>query len=99
MGNALNRAMEIAAGSILVKARVADEVKQQRQSVCNSCEKRDVESNRCKVCKCFLEVKTGSLENRNVFKLRDEVTHCPLGKWDDKEIANFYRKLEGEPEL
>ena len=99
MGSILDRILELAAAKTLVISSVNDETKTFRKSVCDGCEKRDVYDNRCKVCKCYLAVKTGTLENRNPIKLRYEITHCPLGKWNDLEIANHYREIDGLPLL
>ena len=91
----LNKVGELLVAKTLVVSYVTSEVKKARQEVCNACERRDQVANRCKICKCFLAVKTGTAENLNPTKLRYEVTHCPLGKWDDKEIANQYREIDG----
>jgi len=91
--------LKIAAAKVLVVSQVEPEVKEFRAGVCEGCEKRDIESNRCKVCRCYLDVKTGTKENRNAVKMRYEITHCPLGKWGDLETANEYRKIDGLPPL
>lgn len=95
----LNQIGEVAARTLLQLEKVDDETKSFRFSVCVECDKRDVEANRCKVCKCYLAVKTGTKENINPKKGRREITHCPLGKWGDLAIANEYRKIDGLPLL
>lgn len=91
--------LELAAKTFLQVRQVAPEVQQFRMNVCQGCDKRDEETNRCKVCKCFLAVKTDTKENLNPEKMRYEVTHCPLGKWNDLQTANHYRKIDGLPLL
>jgi len=95
----LNRIGELAAKTFLQVGEVDEATRIMRVSRCNSCDMRDPESNRCKVCKCFLAVKTRTLENLNPKKARYEITHCPLGKWEDLETANEYRKIDGLPSL
>lgn len=43
-----------------------------------------------------MDIKTKLEVYRNAKKLRNEITHCPLGKWGDKQIANIYRKIDGK---
>lgn len=54
---------------------VPDEIREQRQVICNGCDKRDPVKNACKVCGCKLE-KTFLGD-----KLAWAVSSCPLGKW------------------
>lgn len=57
----------------------------------------DAEGRRCNHCTCPIDAKAGLLFNKNSRKwFRIELTHCPLGKWDDKDIANYYRKMDGK---
>jgi hypothetical protein len=46
----------------------SNELKQQRLSTCESCEKRDDDS--CLECSCLLSVRTSYLD-----------ISCPIGKW------------------
>jgi len=70
---------------------IADE----RISICSTCENRDAKNDKCKVCGCYLEIKTQLKTNINpIYGV--EVTHCPLGKWGDTEIANHYRARRGQ---
>ena len=83
------------AAKIIVKSNVSDLIAKERIEVCFKCENRDPENEKCKVCGCFLDLKTTTEINWNVKRNRQEVTHCPLGKWNDLEIANEYRKTDG----
>jgi hypothetical protein len=48
------------------------------------------------MCTCFIDAKAGIKVNLNPNKLmRKEITHCHLGKWDDKDLANYYREIDG----
>lgn len=94
-----NKILELAAKTFLQVGQVTPEVQQVRMNICLACPKRDEVSNRCKVCKCFLAIKTDTKENLNPEKMRYEVTHCPLGKWNDLRTANHYRKIDGLPLL
>lgn len=68
---------------------------QQRISTCEGCDKFNAEERTCGVCGCFMDIKAGLTTNRNPEKnLRIEFTHCPLGRWNDKHIANYYRLLD-----
>lgn len=91
-----NRALHLIAEKAIVKETVSDGVANERFTVCLKCEKRDADENICTVCVCFLDLKTGSKVNLNAKKLRNEITHCPLGKWNDKDIANVYREMDGK---
>lgn len=95
----IDKILKLAAQKFIVDETVDDETALQRMSVCLQCDKRDPVEQRCKVCGCYLEPKTGAKTNWNVKKTRHEITHCPLGKWDDLETANEYRKLDGKPLL
>lgn len=79
------------ADALIVGQKVGDEVAAWRMAICRVCEHR--RDNVCGVCGCFLDLKTKSATNFNPSKMRYEITHCPLGKWDDEEVANHYRSL------
>jgi hypothetical protein len=66
-----------------------------RMDTCMSCDLLDPADVSCTVCGCFMDVKTKHKISRNIKKLRVEVTHCPRGKWNDKEVANHYRQIDG----
>jgi len=75
------------------------ELTQFRYNICQGCEKFEKEHERCGVCGCFMDIKTKLTTNRNYQKNRVEITHCPLGKWNDRHIANMYRKMDGIEKL
>jgi hypothetical protein len=93
--NLIEQIKHYAASKIIVKEHVTAEQASERMSVCLNCEHRDPEENKCNVCTCFLDLKTGSRVNWRPSKNRNEITHCPIGKWNDKEIANEYRRMDG----
>lgn len=67
-----------------------------RKEQCRKCDKYDAENDKCTVCGCFIDIKSELKYNHNPKKWgRIEITHCPLGKWDDMDIANMYRKVDG----
>lgn len=94
--NFIERAAALLALKTLVTTLVEPEIAEQRLAVCEGCKLFDHESRRCKVCKCFVDAKTKALENWNPLKLRNEITHCPKGFWNDQEIANYYAQIDGE---
>lgn len=91
-----NRALHLIAEKAIVKEQVGEHEASARMLVCLNCEKRDAAENKCKVCGCFLDLKTGAKTNWNAKQMRNEITHCPLGKWNDKNIANLYREMDGK---
>lgn len=93
--NILDEILKVAADKVLVESHVSEEVKDFRMGQCLNCPYLSKSDFRCKVCKCYVEVKTGSERNFNPKKLRNEITHCPKGFWNDIEIANEYRKIDG----
>jgi len=58
-----------------------------RKRACANCDKNI--SGKCQICGCYLEIKWETKVNFNPKKLKNEITHCPLGKWEDKLIVNF----------
>lgn len=57
----------------------------------------DEKGRRCNHCTCPIDAKAGLLFNKNSRKgFRVELTHCPLGKWWDKDVANLYREMDGK---
>lgn len=91
----LDKIMSIAADATLVLTRVGPEEAERRLNICNTCDRMDKRSVRCKVCRCYLDAKTPAEINLNPKKLRNEITHCPMGKWGDKDTANVYREMDG----
>lgn len=87
------------AGLVLVKMPLAnEEIAAARMQTCIVCPQIDTELNRCKVCLCYLDKKTKSQTNIGLGG-KVEITHCPLGNWGDKVIANMYRKIHGKEML
>ncbi len=66
-----------------------------RMDTCKTCTYYDAENDKCTVCGCFMSIKTRLLTNRNPKRVRIEHTHCPMGLWEDKELANYYRQQDG----
>lgn len=93
--NLVDEILKIAADKILVESYVSEETAKFRMDVCLSCPLLSLSDYRCKVCRCYVEGKTPSEKHYNLKKRRMEITHCPLGKWNDLEIANEYRKIDG----
>ena len=91
-----NKILHLIAETVIVKEHATEKEAKERFSVCLSCPARDEKQNVCGECGCFLDLKTGSKTNWNAKRLRNEITHCPLGKWNDKEIANAYREIDGK---
>lgn len=89
-------ALKVAARVVLVQENIDGEEAARRLSVCMGCEFREEKNNRCGVCNCFLDLKTAAKTNWNARRLRNEITHCPTGKWGDVETANMYRQMDGK---
>ena len=85
----------VAAQTVIVQAQTDDDTAGKRLSVCMSCEYRNEKKNKCNKCGCYIDLKAAAAENWNPKKMRVEVTHCPMGKWNDLEVANHYRKIDG----
>jgi hypothetical protein len=64
---------------------------------CNNCPLLNKKRRICNACGCFVDIKATLKTNINTknFIKGDviEETHCPMGYWDDKELANKYRKI------
>lgn len=89
-------ALHLLAETLIVKDHVEEEEAKRRMDICLACPNRDPEANKCKVCGCWLDLKTGAATNWNAKKRRNEITHCPLGLWEDKDTANIYREMDGK---
>lgn len=94
--NIFEEALRLAAKTVLVTGEVAGDEAAKRFSACLECDKRNAAQNKCEVCGCFLDVKTKAKSNWNARRLRNEITHCPLGKWEDLNTANMYRQMDGK---
>jgi hypothetical protein len=100
--------------SIVSIEHVSEVQKKERLATCTDCPKRKIKNNGdevCTECGCFIDLKAPLKTNKNPKKLmRFEITHCPLGKWkyldnegvwheNDKEVANYFREIDGKPLL
>lgn len=101
--NWLDEIAKTAAMEVLVLELVPNDLRDFRRSVCETCPNLlnpgDLKTWRCGACGCWLEEKTKALRNRSLQRPKGEVTHCPNGFWNDKDIANHYRALDGAPLL
>ena len=66
-------AAENTASSMLTN-KVSEEVQQYRYNICQGCEKLYKLTDTCKVCGCFMKVKTWMPKQE-----------CPIGKWPKAE--------------
>lgn len=93
-----NKVLSKVAGLALEVEPLDDnELKAKRIEVCesNAGSCFDAQNRKCKMCGCYIDAKAGIKINRNPKQgMRSEVTHCPLGKWDDLELANHYRVMD-----
>jgi len=95
----INELKHLLAETLLTDKETTVNEATRRFEICKTCEHYDPENMTCGVCGCFMDIKTTLETNHNPLKLRTEKTHCPLGNWGDKEIANFYRALDKLPLL
>lgn len=91
----LDQILKLAADMTLPIEIVSAELAGQRMQICRACPRFNPEKETCTVCGCYMEVKTACYTNRNPKKMRNEYTHCPEGRWNDKELANHYRAIDG----
>lgn len=61
-----------------------------RTNICNSCPNKV--NDKCGICKCYIELKVETKVNRNKYG-KKEITHCPEGRWKDKQIQLYYSSL------
>lgn len=98
-----NKLLSKVAGFVLGIEKLNDpELKEFRIKTCESNAGKcfDEVNRRCKMCICFNPCLSIDKTNYNPNKLmRIEITHCDLGKWDDKDLANYYRELDGENKI
>ena len=66
----LKSAMDTARRLVTDPSRVTNEVKQERLAICANCEHFNAPTKQCKVCGCFMELKTGFANMR-----------CPKNYW------------------
>lgn len=63
-------AAENAVSSTLLKNKVEDSIQEFRYNICQNCEKLYKPTDTCKVCGCFMKIKTWMPKQA-----------CPLSKW------------------
>lgn len=91
---------------VLAESFVSEDIMNKRLDICRGC--KSLVNDKCVECGCYVELKAAMDYNRNPKKLmRMEKTHCHRGKWvgideatgkeykNDKDIANYYRELDG----
>jgi rRNA maturation endonuclease Nob1 len=54
----------------MLSNKVTEEIQQERYNICTSCDKLYKPTDTCKVCGCFMKVKTWMPEQK-----------CPINKW------------------
>lgn len=87
----------LAAELLTVEKTDNQELIKTRLAICEGCPMFDAKKRKCLDCGCFMDVKATLLKHRNPKKLgRIELTHCPLGKWADEDIANFYKAKDNK---
>lgn len=68
-----------------------------RQCEKNICAYFNAKDRMCMKCECYVDAKTVMKINNNPHKMmRHEITHCPEGMWNDKDIVNLYKYQDGE---
>ncbi len=90
---------KLAASKVLVYSQTDQETADMRWKTCWYCDQMNHENKRCMACGCYIEVKIWSKTSGSIQRPLGEITHCPLGKWNDREIANHYRAEDGYPPL
>lgn len=80
-------------GSLLVVEYLNNTVvSNTRERTCRDCPFYNPDRDQCKVCKCFVKEKVLAKTNYDPFRGGEIViTHCPMGYWDDNDIAELYR--------
>lgn len=75
--------------------KVSPEVVKMRVDRCsNGCKYFDPVKEECVKCTCVLSVKWKLHNFFHPLKLRNEIAHCPIGRWDDLELANYYNLID-----
>lgn len=95
----LEKAKKLAAEKIFVLEQADQETANMRWDTCWHCDKMEHEKKICTICGCYIEIKIWAKTSRSPARPMGEVTHCPLGKWNDLEITNYYRAEDGKEPL
>lgn len=88
-------AAELAGGVLVIEETTDFALINFRREQCVACPNMDKKNKMCKICTCFLSEKTKSITNRTLTG-EVQVTHCPIGNWNDKEIADHYNNLKND---
>lgn len=87
----IDKVLKYGANVALPVEAVDERTKAIRLAICRACPRFNYENGKCLECGCYMEVKAGTKTHRNPKRgMRVEITHCPLGRWMDDEVANFY---------
>jgi hypothetical protein len=81
-------------GLLAVEKHGDTELSKFRMSKCNECPHKKMENGEpvCGVCGCYLDIKIHCLTNRDKHG-KVQITHCPIGRWDDAEFAETNGKI------
>lgn len=102
----IRQAKSIAVKGLIIVEEVDEETANWRFNICLTSENgkpcrnfdpdpSNAEIGKCLGCGCLLPEKTYSKTNRTLEHPNGEVTHCPLGRWDDLILTNYYRVQDG----
>ncbi len=95
----LDDVKKLAATKVLVMEQGDQATADMRWDICWQCPRMEHSNRTCMECGCYIETKIWSKISRSPARMLGEITHCPLGKWNDKEIANHYRAEDGKEPL
>ena len=90
---------KIAAEKMLVLEQADAATADMRWKTCWGCDQMEHSNKTCRICGCYIEMKIWSKSSRSLARPTGEITHCPLGKWEDKDLANHYRAEDGKEPL
>jgi ribosomal protein L32 len=90
---------KLAAAKILVMEQTDPQTAEMRWKTCWQCDQMEHTHKTCLQCGCYIEAKIWSKISRSPSRPMGEITYCPLGKWNDKELTNHYRVEDGKQPL
>jgi ribosomal protein L37E len=86
--------LKLAAKNVLVIEEVPEYEALRRYAICEACPSKQFNAKKktCKICGCFMEVKTKARVHRTKKFPQGQITHCPAGHWGEQEktIIAFY---------